>query len=124
MSKMYESMTIGTDGLVYGLNPAVEAFFVTIRAQDAEKTLARGTVLALSADDGKMIVLGAEEGAPANCVLCDDTIVGTEDVKAVAYRKGHFTIEKLIVADGYELTAADKETLRDAGILLSNAVAL
>lgn len=123
MSKLYESKTIGTDGLIYGLNPAVDAFFVTIRALDAEKTLERGTVLALSATDGKMVVLGAEE-APANCVLADDTVVGTEDVKAVAYRKGHFAIEKLHVADGYKLTAADKETLRDAGILLSNAVKL
>ena len=124
MSKLYESKTIGTDGLIYGLTPAVESFFVTIRALDAEKTLERGTVLALSETDGKMVVLGAEEGAPANCVLCDDTIVGTEDVKAVAYRKGHFTVEKLHVADGYELTATDKETLRGVGILLSNAVAL
>ena len=124
MSKLNESKIIGTDGLFYGLNPAAEAFFVTIRALDAEKTLVRGTVLALSATDSKMVVLGAEENAPANCVLCDDTVVGTEDVKAVAYRKGHFAVEKLTVADGYELTAADKETLRDAGILLSNAVEL
>lgn len=122
-TKLYESKEITTDGLIYGLNPPVEAFFVTIRALEAEKVLPRGTVLALSATDSKMVMLGSEE-APANCVLCDDTTVGTEDVKAMAYRQGHFTVEKLTVADGYTMTAADKEKLREVGILVSNAVEL
>jgi hypothetical protein len=114
----YESKTIGTDGLVYGLNPATEAFMVTIKANAG--ALKRGTVLAVDAD-GKMIVLGSGTGT-ANCVLCDDTEVGATDVKAAAYRAGHFTVEKLTVASGYTITAADKAALRDAGILLSNAV--
>lgn len=120
-TKLYGSKEIKTDGLIYGLNPPVEAFFVTIRGLEAEKTLERGTVLAVSATDSKMVVLGSED-APANCVLCDDTVVGTEDVKAMAYRHGHFAVEKLHVAEGYTLTAADKEKLREVGILLSNAV--
>jgi hypothetical protein len=120
-TKLYGSKEITTDGLIYGLNPPVEAFFVTIRALGAEKTLPRGTVLALSATDKKMVVLGNGD-AKANCILCDDTVVGTEDVKAMAYRQGHFAVEKLTVADDYTLTAEDKETLRGLGILLSNAV--
>lgn len=120
-SKLYESKEITSDGLIYSLNPSVEAFFVTIRAVDTEKIFPRGTVLALSDADGKMIVLGSED-ATANCILCDDTAVGNEDVKAMAYRCGHFAVEKLTVADDYTITAADKEKLREVGILLSNAV--
>lgn len=117
---MYETKSIPTDGLLAALNPAAEAFTVTIKGLSAPATLARGTVLAIDAD-GKMIVLGSGTGT-ANCILCDDTEVGTADVKAIAYRTGHFAAEKLIVADSYTLTAADKEALRDAGILLSNTV--
>lgn len=120
MAKMYESMTFGTDGLVYGLTPATQAFMVTIKAVSAPATLPRGTVLAVGSDN-KMVVLGSGTGT-ANCILCDDTEVGTSDVKTSAYLSGHFAIEKLTVADGYTLTAADKAALRDVGILLSNAI--
>ena len=119
MANLYESMTVGTDGLVYDLNPATEAFMVTIKANAG--TLKRGTVLAVGSDN-KMVVLGSGTGT-ANCILCDDIVVGSADVKVAAYRAGHFTVEKLTVASGYTITAADKEALRDAGILLSNAVA-
>jgi hypothetical protein len=116
----YESMTIGTDGLVYGLNPKTEAFMVTIKANAG--ALKRGTVLAVDAD-GKMVVLGSGTGT-ANCILCDDTEVGASDVVAAAYRGGHFAVEKLAVASGYTITAADKAALRDVGILVSNAMEL
>ena len=118
MANLYESKTIGTDGLVYDLNPATEAFMVTIKANAG--ALKRGTVLAVGSDN-KMVVLGSGTGT-ANCILCDDIEVGTSDVKATAYRAGHFTVEKLSVASGYTITDADKAALRDAGILLSNAV--
>jgi len=60
----------------------------------------------------------------ANCVLADDTQTGEvtgSAVTAVAYRTGHFSRNKLGVADGYTLTAADEEALRGGGILLSDA---
>lgn len=117
---MYETKSITTDGLLAALNPAAEAFTVTIKALSAPATLVRGTVLAVDAD-GKMIVLGSGTGT-ANCILCDDTEVGTADMTAIAYRSGHFAAEKLTVAASYTLAAADKEALRDAGILLSNTV--
>lgn len=117
---MYETKSFSTDGLLAAINPATEAFMVTIKGLSAPATLARGTVLAVDADN-KMEVLGSGTGT-ANCILCDDTEVGTSDVKAVAYRSGHFTAEKLIVAASYTMTAKDKEALRDAGILISNAV--
>ena len=118
MANLYESKTIGTDGLVCGVNPATEAFMVTIKANAG--ALKRGTVLAIDST-GKMVVLGSGTGT-ANCILCDDIEVGSADVVAAAYRAGHFAVEKLTVASGYTIKAADKEALRDAGILLSNAV--
>ena len=118
MSNLYESKTVGTDGLVYDINHATEAFFVTIKANAG--ALKRGTVLAVDSNN-KMIVLGSGTGT-ANCILCDDTVVGDADTKALAYRAGHFAVEKLHVAASYTLSAADKAALRDAGILVSNAV--
>ena len=41
MANLYETMNVGTDGLVYDLNPATEAFFVTIKANAG--ALKRGT---------------------------------------------------------------------------------
>ena len=120
MANMYETKTVGTDGLLYDMNPAPEAFFVTIKANAG--SLKRGTVLAVGSDN-IMVVLGSGSGT-ANCILCDDVEVGTSNTKALAYRAGHFTAEKLICAASYTMTAADKANLRDAGILVSNAVAL
>lgn len=118
------------DGLIIGNEPVADAFTVTIRKLGTAATLKRGTVLALStgtAGDGKMVVLGntatTDETLTANCVLCDDVDVGTAaDVTTLAYRTGKLNTGKLIVKSGYTLTAADKEALRDAGILLDTAI--
>ncbi len=61
----------------------------------------------------------------ANAILAEDVTVGTAaDAAAIAYRTGHFNSNALIVASGYTITAADKEALRTAGILLSDAVSI
>ena len=63
------------------------------------------------------------ETLSANCILAEDTVVGTaSDVIARAYRTRHFVKENLIIAAGAEITDADKEALRDVGILLSSAI--
>lgn len=132
MRKLNESLgTVEYDGLIYDLYPPAEPFMIVLRKAESEAVvLRRGTVLALSggeAGDGKMVPLGTEaaekEELLANCVLTDDTVVGTgEDVTATAYRTGHFNLGRLIVAENYEITDADKETLRDVGILISEAM--
>lgn len=138
--------TIGAveyDGLIVDNVPVADVFTVTIRKEaSAAVTLKRGTVLALSSagsDPGKMVILGTEaadavtgeggaittpaEVLTADCVLCDDTVVGTSaDVEALAYRTGHFARNKLIVAAEYTMTAADEQDLRKAGILLDDAI--
>lgn len=118
------------DGLIVGDEPVADVLTVTIRKLSAAATLKRGTVLALSAGtagDSKMVVLGntavTNETLTANCVLCDNIDVGTTaDVNAIVYRTGKFNTGKLVVKSGYTMTAADKEALRDAGILLDTAI--
>ena len=104
------------DNLIAKLNPPAETFGVTVAAGEGE--LARGTVLALV--DGDYVALDAESTGKANCVLADPVDATEADAVGVAYRTGHLNRKALIVADGYELTAADIEELRKGGILLSD----
>lgn len=58
----------------------------------------------------------------ADCVLCDDTDVGTAaEVKAPVYVSGCFDPDHVIVAEGYTLTEADYDILRMKNILFKNA---
>ena len=52
----------------------------------------------------------------------EDAREAVETVSGIAYRTGHFNTNSLIVAEDYEITSTDKEALRTAGILLSDAV--
>lgn len=134
MSKRLDEVitTPTPDDLINSATPATDVFSVNIRKGSAEATYKRGTVLALSGGtggDGKFVILGTTAGAnetlTANCVLADDVEVGTSaDAAAVAYRTGHFNSNRLVTATGYTFTAADKEALRDVGILISDAVSI
>ena len=115
---------VGFDNLINGQYPPAEVFTVA-------KTYKRGTVLALSAGtagDGLRVILGtaakSNETLTANCVLADDVEVGTaSDAVATAYRTGHFNKNSLITDNSHAISETDKEALRSAGILLSDAVA-
>ena len=118
MGRLDENLgTVGYDNLINGINPPAEVFHVELAADQG--VLKRGTLLA--AADGGMVKISSATTGKANAVLAD-TIDTGEEVIAVAYRTGHFNANKLIVADGYEITAEDKEALRVAGILISDAV--
>lgn len=120
--------SVGHDGLIVANEPVADVFTVTIRKEaTAAATYKRGTVLALSAGDGKLVILGStattNETLTANCILTEDVEVGTTaDATVLAYRTGHFARNKLAVASGYTLKATDEEELRKAGILLSDAI--
>lgn len=120
--------SVGYDGLIVANEPVADVFTVTIRKEaTAAAAYKRGTVLALSAGDGKLVILGStattNETLTANCILAEDVEVGTAaDVTVLAYRTGHFARNKLAVASGYTLKATDEEELRKAGILLSDAI--
>lgn len=130
--------SVGFDNLINGVYPPAEVFSVVIRKGAAETTYKRGTVLALSsgaAGDGKYVMLGSTpatvgeepdtetETLTANCILAEDVTVGTAaDELAIAYRTGHFNGNTLIMDEGHTFSAEDKEALRSAGILVSDAL--
>ena len=105
------------DDLINAGTPELDVCSVTVAGLEAETVLKRGTVLAVK--DGKAAVL-AEGNGDASYIVADDTTVGTTDTNVVAYRAGHFN--KLIVAEGYALTSADEDALRQRGILLDTAL--
>lgn len=123
--------SVDYDGLIVANEPVADVFSVEIRKETSEAAvLKRGTVLALSGGtggDGTMVILGttatSNETLIANCILAEDVEVGTSaNATALAYRTGHFARNKLIVKTGTNMSAADEENLRNAGILLSDAI--
>ena len=113
--------TIGAveyDGII---NNACHADVVTVQIAAGNGTLKRGTIVTGTAGSALAPVAAALDASNSTYILTDDTDVSVATV-ATAYRTGHFTGNALIVADGYEITAADKEALRVAGILISDAV--
>ena len=106
------------DGLITGLNPPTRVEGGVIAKLSAAAIYKRGTLLAKSAKDGLLHILGEEPPAPASgetadtytpdCILCDDTEVGTTDDTPVdVYAAGCFNPEKVTVAEGYTITQAD-----------------
>jgi hypothetical protein len=116
--------SIGQNNLIAKLFPPAEVTGVIIRAAEKETTLVRGTVMARSNKDGKLVVLGTvasgdDEVLTPAYILCDDTEIGTEDTPAVAYRTGNFNRDAVTVANDYTMTANDEDTLRKYGIVFS-----
>lgn len=110
------------DGLITDLTPPVQVRGRTIAKLAAAATYARGTILAKSTNSGKLFILGS---APAggdtltpDCVLCDDTEIGTaDDINVAVYTTGCFDPGKVAVADSYTITETDKDELRMRGIV-------
>lgn len=111
--------SVGYDNLINSVYPPTEVFGVQLAP--GQGVLERGTLLA-SGENG-MLMIGTETTGKANAVLAETVDTGeSEPVTVIAYRTGHFNANCLIVAEGYEITATDKETLRTVGILLSDAM--
>ena len=104
------------DNLIAAVYPPATTFMVTL--DGSQGVLKRGTVLAGSAAEAVILASG---GTPF-AILADDTDTTGGDEVALAYRSGHFFKNRLIVADGYELTAADAETLRGKDIFVSDGL--
>ena len=123
MSRLDENLGgVGFDNLIADSYPPADVFTVQLAA--GQGILERGTLLARK-DDGTMEMIGTKTTGKANAVLSDPVDTGDaegETVPGIAYRTGHFNTNRLIVAEGYEITAADREALRTAGILTSEAV--
>ena len=101
------------DGLIVNNVPVADV--VTVKLKAGTGILKRGTVVTGAA--------GAEL-APAAAALSatNGTYILTDDTDVTAGRTGHFARNKLHTDGSYTLTAADEEILRNAGILLSDAI--
>lgn len=114
------------DGLITGLNPAVRVTGGTIAKLTAAATYKRGSVLAKSANDGLLYLLGTAAASgdtlTPDCILCDDTEIGAdEDVPVTVYAAGCFDPEKLTVSEGYTVTEEDRDKLRAYSIIFKAA---
>ena len=113
------------DNLFYDSYPPAVVFGIKLAA--GQGLLKRGTLLALN--NGTMEMIGTATTGKANAVLAEPADAGepestdaeADSVMGIAYRAGHFNANRLITEDGYQITEADKEALRSAGILISEA---
>ena len=114
------------DNLLIGTIPPVQTAGGTIRKLGAAATIKRGTILAKSSTDNKLVVLGSTaasgETLTADRILCDDVEAGTSaDVTVPVYTGGCFNSNKVTVAENYTITEADKDNLRVRDIVLKAA---
>jgi len=107
------------DGLIVDLTPPKRVGGGTIAALAAAATYKRGTILGKDDATGKLSIYDGT--TTPDCILCDDTEIGTEDVVVTAYMAGCFNMNKVTVADGYALTEADKDKLRERDIVFKAA---
>lgn len=108
------------DGLITGLNPPKRVDGGVIAKRTTASTYVRGALLCKAEDTG-LLSLYDGTGTP-DCILCDDTEVGTEeDVIVAVYKAGCFNPDRLTVAEGYTITEADKDKLRERGIVFKTA---
>ena len=113
--------TVGYDGLIGTNEPVADVVTVTLAA--SQGVLARGTVIAGTAGGKMSAAAAALVATNAVYILADETDTGTGTaVTATAYRTGHFARNKLSTGGSYTLVAADEEIMRNAGILLSDAL--
>lgn len=112
------------DKLIAGMTPPVKVASGIIAKLAAATEYPRGAALSKSTKDGKLYLLGtaAAEGdtLTPDCILCDpETVETTEDAPAAVYVAGCFNIGTLTVAEGYTITQADKDKLRERGLYLA-----
>lgn len=110
------------DGLVTGLTPPVQVRGGTICKGAEITTYPRGSVFAKSGKDGKLYLLGTDatsgDTLTPDCILCDDADVGTDaDAVVTVYTAGCFDPNKVTVKDGYTMTEADRDKLRERGVV-------
>ena len=113
--------TVDYDGLIVTNEPVADVVTVTLAA--SQGVLARGTVITGAAGGELSAAAAALVATNAVYILADETDTGTGTaVTATAYRTGHFARNKLSTDGSYTLVAADEEIMRNAGILLSDAL--
>lgn len=113
------------DGLITDSTPPVQVRGGVIAKGAAAVTYPRGTIFAKSTANKKLYVLGstAESGdtLTADCILCDDTLVEDADITAAMYTAGCFDPNKVTVKDSHTMSEAEKDKLRERGIVFKAA---
>lgn len=113
--------SVGYDGLIVANEPVADV--VTVKLAASKGVLARGTVITGAAGGEMSAASAALVATNVVYILADETDTGTGTaVTATAYRTGHFARNKLSIGGSYTLAAADEEIMRNAGILLSDAL--
>lgn len=106
----------GQDNLIARLYP--RALTAAVKIAAGAGVLKRGTVLAVNTDGNYETM---KSGSTPAYILADEVDAsGGEPVAAAAYRSGNFNINAITVAEGYKLTAADKDTLRKYDIVFTD----
>ena len=106
----------GQDNLIAGLFP--RALTMAVKVAAGAGALERGTVLSRK-EDGICEVMAAG-GTPAYILADPVDASGTEAVPAVVYRSGNFNPAAVTAAEGYTLTAADRDALRKYDIIFTH----
>ena len=107
------------DGLITGLTPPIRVDGGIIAKMAAPTLLKRGTLLGKA---GTGLLAAYDGTGTPDCILCDDTEVGTEaDILVEVYAAGCFDPQKVTLADGYTMTQADKDKLRAYSIVFKAA---
>lgn len=104
------------DNLIARLYP--KALTTAVKIAAGAGVLKRGTILSAK-DDGTYEVMKSGS-TPAYILVTDVDASGAEPVAVAVYRSGNFNPNAVIIADGYALAAADKDTLRKYGIVFTN----
>lgn len=118
------------DKLIAGMTPPVKVASGVITKLATAATYPRGTVLCRSSGtggDGKLKILGTtaaeNETLTPDCILCDDEDIGTDaDANVAVYVMGCFNEDVVTVKEEYDITQADKDTLRERGIYLAQVL--
>ncbi len=110
------------DQLIGGTAVAALTKNITLKGLEAEKTLKRGAVLAVSEGKYQIVDAASQTSAlkVANAVLAEDVVVGTSDVVATVYISGIFNAEEMTVGSGSDSVQAHEEELRAVGIYLTH----
>ena len=114
---------VSADNLIAGTDPALRVGTGKLRKNTGK--LKRGTVLAKSSKDGTLVILGTAASSsesdsevlePYGILTDDITVPEDEDVNTTIYIGGLFNTNKIILKESYQMTEADKDTLRKYGI--------
>lgn len=111
--------TVEHDGLIVSNEPVADVIGVTLAAAGVVK---RGTIIAGTPGGSDFAALAAAASNDKAIYILTDDVDTAVSTTGTAYRTGHFARSKVIVGDGYTLTAADEEIMRKSGILISAAL--